>query len=177
MKKFFQSILRAIESVEMLFCIITMSLTTLLICATVANRYIFHYEIMWLNDLALYIFVFFMFTAVAVTVYKEGHISIDIFYKRAFRGMPRGGAFYKVFLVALSLFVLCVFLPVNYQFMKRAIQYPEYGTLVRWFNTSWLQIYLFIALLLVLMHLLVIFWRDIVDFVKILRTPAPQGRK
>ncbi len=89
MKKiFFQSILRAIESVEMLFCIITMSLTTLLICATVANRYIFHYEIMWLNDLALYIFVFFMFTAVAVTVYKEGHISIDIFYKRAFRGIP-----------------------------------------------------------------------------------------
>jgi succinate dehydrogenase hydrophobic anchor subunit len=53
-----------------------------------------------------------------------------------------------------------------YKFMKRAAKYPEYGTLVRWFNTSWLQITLFIALFLVLIHLLVITWRDIADLYK-----------
>jgi hypothetical protein len=59
--------------------------------------------------------------------------------------------------------------------MRRAIQYPEYGTLVRWFNTSWLMIYLFIALLLILVHLLVILGRDLRDFVKIIRVPSKKG--
>ena len=55
---------------------------------------------------------------------------------------------------------------VAYKFMKRAAKYPEYGTLVRWFNTSWLQITLFIALVLVLIHLLVIIGRDIGNLYK-----------
>ncbi len=177
MKKFFQSILQAIESVEMTFCLITMTITTVLICATVINRYILHYEIMWLNDLALYIFVFFMFTAVAVTASREGHISIDMFYKQVFRDKPKGMAFYKLFLVAFSIFILCVFLPVAYAFMKRAIQYPEYGTLLRWFNTSWIQIFLFIGLLLVLMHLLVILGRDIKEFIKVSKPQSRGGKE
>ena len=175
MKKFFQSILHAIESVEMTFCLITMTVTTLLICATVINRYLLHFEIMWLNDLALYIFVFFMFTAAAVTAHKEGHISIDMFHQRVFQNRPRGRAFYKSFLVALSIFILVIFLPVAYGFMKRAIQYPEYGTLVRWFNTSWLMIYLFFALLLILIHLFVILFRDLRDFLRMMRGLSDKG--
>ena len=77
--------LKAIELIELNFCLITMAATTLLICATVFNRYIFHYEIMWLNDAALYVFVSFMFVAFAVCAYREGHISIDMFWKKAFR--------------------------------------------------------------------------------------------
>jgi len=177
MKNFFQRVLQAIESVEMVFCIITMTITTLLICATVVNRYLLHFEIMWLNDLALYIFVFFMFTAAAVTASKEGHISIDMFRHKIFENRPRGGAFYNFFLVALSIFILLIFMPVAYGFMQRAIQYPEYGTLVRWFNTSWLQIFLFFALLLVLIHLLIILGRDIRDFIKILNTHAQVRRE
>jgi len=177
MKKFFQSIYSAMQSAEMNFSIIAISITTLLICATVVNRYILHFEIMWLNDLALYIFVFFMFTAFAVTAYKEGHISIDIFRNRVFRNKPVGGAFYRVFLVGLSILILGIFLPVAYQFMVRAVKYPEYGTLLRWFNTSWLQIFLFIALVLVLVHLLVILVRDIKEFIKALNAPSQRGRE
>jgi C4-dicarboxylate transporter DctQ subunit len=177
MKRFFQTLLHGVESVEMVFCLIAMTLTTLLICATVINRYLLHFEIMWLNDLALYIFVAFMFTAAAVATYKEGHISIDMLYQRIFQGRPRGKTFYKFLLVAVSIFILVVFLPVVYQFMKRAIQYPEYGTLVRWFNTSWLMIYLFIALLLVLMHLLVILGRDLRDFLRLSRKIAARGKE
>ena len=177
MKKFFQGLLMAIESVEITFGIIAMSITTLLICATVLNRYILHYEIMWLNDLALYIFVFFMFLAFAATAAKEGHISIDMFHKRVFRDHPAGGTFYRLFLVALSIAILLIFLPVTYRFMLKAIQYPEYGTLLRWFNTSWLQIFLFIALILVFMHLLVILGRDLKGFIKVLQTKSPRERE
>jgi C4-dicarboxylate transporter DctQ subunit len=172
-----KKLLKAIELVELNFCLVTMAATTLLICATVFNRYIFHYEVMWLNDAALYIFVSFMFLAFSVCAYREGHISIDMFWKRIFRNMPRGGAFYQVFLVALSIVILVTFLPTAYRFMLRAMQYPEYGTLIRWFNTSWLQILLFICLLLCLLHLLVILTRDLKEFIKALQTKSPPRRE
>jgi C4-dicarboxylate transporter DctQ subunit len=91
--------------------------------------------------------------------------------------MPRGGAFYRVFLVALSIVILVTFLPTAYRFMLRAMQYPEYGTLIRWFNTSWLQILLFICLLLCLLHLLVILTRDLKEFIKALQTKSPPRRE
>jgi C4-dicarboxylate transporter DctQ subunit len=172
-----KKLLKAIELIELNFCLITMAATTLLICATVFNRYIFHYEIMWLNDAALYIFVAFMFVAFAVCAFREGHISIDMFWKKAFQNMPKGGAFYRVFLVALSIAILVIFLPTAYRFMLRAMQYPEYGTLIRWFNTSWLQIFLFICLLLCLLHLLVILARDLKEFIKVLQTKSSRRRE
>jgi len=172
-----KKLLKAIELIELNFCLITMSVTTLLICATVFNRYIFHYEIMWLNDAALYVFVSFMFVAFAVCAYREGHISIDMFWKKAFRNTAKGTAFYQLFLVALSIAILVIFLPTAYRFMLRAMQYPEYGTLIRWFNTSWLQIFLFICLILCLLHLLVILARDLKEFVKVLQTKSPRRRE
>ena len=172
-----KKLLKAIELIELNFCLITMSVTTLLICATVFNRYIFHYEIMWLNHAALYVFVSFMFVAFAVCAYREGHISIDMFWKKAFRNTAKGTAFYRLFLVALSIAILVIFLPTAYRFMLRAMQYPEYGTLIRWFNTSWLQIFLFICLILCLLHLLVILARDLKEFVKVLQTKSPRRRE
>ncbi len=172
-----KKLLRAIELVELNFCLVTMAATAVLICATVFNRYIFHFEIMWLNDAALYIFVSFMFVAFAVCTYREGHISIDMFWKRTFRNSPKGTAFYRFFLVALSIAILLIFLPTVYRFMLRAKQYPEYGTLIRWFNTSWLQMFLFICLCLCLLHLLVILGRDFKEFLKALQTRSPRGRE
>jgi TRAP-type C4-dicarboxylate transport system permease small subunit len=177
MRNVFKALLKGIELAEMNFCLIAMALTTLLICATVVNRYLLHIEIMWLNDAALYVFVFFMFVAFAVTAYREGHISIEMFKNRVFKNMPVGEAFYRVFLVVLSIVILAIFLPAAYQFMMRAIQYPEYGTLIRWFNTSWLQISLFITLLLTMLHLLVILVRDIRRFIEVRQTQSPRGRK
>jgi TRAP-type C4-dicarboxylate transport system permease small subunit len=104
-----KKLLKAIELIELNFCLITMSATTLLICATVFNRYIFHYEIMWLNDAALYIFVSFMFVAFAVCAYREGHISIDMFWKRHFGKRLRRR--HRLFLVALSIAIRSSFFP------------------------------------------------------------------
>ena len=164
------AILDAIKSAETAICGAGLLLATLLIFAQVLNRYVLHFEIMILNDLALYTFIFFMLLAAAYTTWKEGHVAVDVFREFLVRRRPIAAAAYRASLVLLSIFILCLVLPVAYQFMQRAIQYPEYGTLVRWFNTSWLQILVFLSLLFVLLHLLVIVWRDIGDLVQAIRT-------
>jgi C4-dicarboxylate transporter, DctQ subunit len=162
-------LLGAIKSAETAICGVGLIITTLLIFAQVVNRYVLHFEIMIFNDLALYIFVFFMLLAAAYTTWNEGHVAVDMFREWLVRGRPVAAEVYRVFLVLLSIGILCLLLPVAYQFMRKAVQYPEYGTLVRWFNTSWLQILVFWSLLLVLLHLLVIARRDIGQLIQTMR--------
>ena len=159
-----------IKSAEMVICGVGLLLTTLLIFAQVLNRYLFHFEIMIFNDLALYTFVFFMLLAAAYTTWNEGHVAVDMFREWLVEGRPIAAAVYRVSLRFLSIFILCLLLPVAYKFMQRAVEYPEYGTLVQWFNTSWLQILVFWSLLLVLLHLLVIGRRDIGQLIQAIRT-------
>ena len=162
-------LLGAIKAAETAICAVGLMITTLLIFAQVINRYVLHFEIMILNDLALYTFVFFMLLAAAYTTWNEGHVAVDMFREWLVKGRPIAAEAYRVFLVLLSIGILCVLLPIAYAFMRRAIEYPEYGTLVRWFNTSWLQILVFWSLLLVLLHLLVIARRDIGQLVQTIR--------
>lgn len=169
MKTAFQRLLHVIQDAEGIVCAIGLFMTTLLIFAQVINRYFLHFEIMWLSDLALYIFIFFMLIAAAYATWKEGHVAVDFLRDKFVKGNPRLSAAYRLGLNLLALAALWTILPVAYKFMKRAMKYPEYGTLVRWFNTSWLQITLFVALFLVLIHLLVIIGKDIGDLYKKLR--------
>jgi len=159
-----------IKSAETVLCGVGLLLTTLLIFAQVINRYLFHFEIMIFNDLALYTFVFFMLLAAAYTTWNEGHVAVDMFRERLVKGRPIAAGIYRLALVLLSLFIFGLLLPLTYKFMQRAHQYPEYGTLVRWFNTSWLQMLVFWSLLLVLLHMLVIVRRDIGGLVEAIRT-------
>jgi TRAP-type C4-dicarboxylate transport system permease small subunit len=124
---------------------------------------------MILNDLALYTFVFFMLLAAAYTTWNEGHVAVDIFREWVVKGRPVAAEVYRTFLTLLSIGILCVLLPIAYSFMRRAMEYPEWGTLVRWFNTSWLQILVFWSLLLVLLHMLIIARRDIGRLVRAFR--------
>lgn len=158
-------ILHGAEVTEVIVGTAGLIATTLLVFADVVNRYWLHFEIMWFRDLALYLFIFFMLVAAAYATWREGHIAVDYFHDRAFKGKPRRIATHRASIVVISIALACVFLPTGYKFMLRAIKYPEYGTLVRWFNTSWLQITLFVALALVLVHLLIIARRDIGDVI------------
>jgi TRAP-type C4-dicarboxylate transport system permease small subunit len=163
-------LLGAIKSAETAICGVGLIITTLLIFAQVINRYILHFEIMIFNDLALYTFVFFMLLAAAYTTWNEGHVAVDMFREWLVKGRPVAAEVYRVFLVLLSIGILCMLLPIAYAFLRRAMEYPEWGTLVRWFNTSWLQILVFWSLLLVLLHLLVIARRDIGQLIETIRT-------
>lgn len=143
--------------------------TTLLIFAQVLNRYWLHFRIMWLGDVALYCFIFLMLVAATIATWREGHVAVDAFRDKALGKKPRGMAIHRASMTVLSIAMLCIVLPLAYDFMLSAIKYPEYGTLARWFNMSWLQITLFIALAFVLVHLLVIAHRDIRDLIRVYR--------
>jgi len=165
-KSAFKWILRGIQTAQVTICAIGLVATTFLIFAQVINRYWLHFEIMWLSDLALYVFIFFMFIAAAITTWREGHVAVDFFRDRVTRNKPTAAAIYRVCLVILSIVVLSLFLPITYQFMLRAMKYPEYGTLARFFNESWLQITLFFAMAFVMLHLLIIARRDIAEVIR-----------
>ena len=155
-----QRLLTLIQGAETVICAFGLVATTLLVFAQVVNRYWLHFEIMILGDLALYCFIFFMFLAGALATWKENHVSVDILRDRVLRNRPLAGARHRVAVVFLAIVILLTFLPQVYRFLLRALQYPEYGTLVRWFNTSWLMEAFAVALILVLLHLVVIAVRD-----------------
>ena len=150
---FAKKILKIIITIEDIICATGLWVTTILIFCAIVNRYFLHLPIMWFNDLALYCFIFFMLITSALTTRKKGHTSVDVFRQKLFEGKPRADTIYAIFLNIVSMVVVVIFLPVTWKFMLRAIKYPEYGTLVRWFNTSWLRSTLFFAMLLILIHL------------------------
>lgn len=159
-------ILHGVQTAQGIICAVGLVACTFLIFAQVINRYWLHFEIMWFGDLALYTFIFFMFAAAVVTTWREGHVAVDFLRERVIRKKPTGAAVYRIFLVVLSISILGVLLPIAYEFMLRALKYPQYGSLVRWFNTSWMQIALFVALAFVLLHLLIIARRDVSELIK-----------
>ncbi|MFC1911818.1 TRAP transporter small permease [Chloroflexota bacterium] len=153
--------LNVIQSIEAWICSVVWYGTTLLIVVHVVNRQLLHFPIMWFHDLALYSFIFFMFIAAALATWQETHVKVDAFHEMAFRGKPRAGGLHRVLMTFIAIALICIFLPVAYDFMTWALKYPEYGTLVRWFNMSWLRIVLFIVVILILVHLLRIAIRDV----------------
>ena len=96
-----------------------------------------------------------MLLAAAFATWREGHVAVEFLRDKIVKDKPVLAAVYRVIMDVKSITALCTMLPAAYRFMKRAVKYPEYATLVRWFYTSWLQITLFIALMLVLLHLMV----------------------
>jgi len=153
-------ILRRVEMGESAISSVGLITFTLLVFVQVLNRYLLHFEIMWFGDLALYCFIFTIFFTVVLTTQKRGNIAVDYFHSKALEGKPRARAIHRVAIVIVSIAVVSVFLPTAYGFMLRALKYPEYGTIVRWFNTSWLQVLPFVAFVLILVHLLVVLLRE-----------------
>jgi len=165
-------ILSVIQTTEGVIGVIGVLATTLLIFGDVLNRYWLHFEIMGIGDLALYFFIFYMFVIAAFATWKEGHVSVDFLRDRIMKKGPIVAASYRVFLVVLATVILGFLLPKAYEFMMTAIKYPEYGTLIRWFNQSWLQITYFVALVFVSVHLVIIAQRDIRELIKTIAARA-----
>lgn len=159
-------ILEGIQGGEKFICAVGVVTCSFLIFAQVLNRYWLHFRIMWFGDLALYVFIFFMLVAGALTTWREGHVAVTAFRDRLLARKPRAMAIYRFLTGVIAIALAGIFLSPAYKFMLRALQYPEYGTLVRWFNTSWLHISLFAMMVLIMVHLLVIARRDVGDVTK-----------
>ncbi|WP_300525592.1 TRAP transporter small permease subunit [Aminiphilus sp.] len=172
--RFFQCFLRAIEIAENLLCGLGLLIVTAMTFFQVLNRYWLHLEIMWLGDLSLYLFIPFVFLTIALTTREKGHTAVDVFGEKLFKEKPREFALYKIALQLASLGVLLLFAQPTYEFALASVRYPQYGTLVTWFNTSWLMQSLFVSVLLCIVHLLAVIARDTVEYRN--RFVKPGGR-
>jgi len=93
-----------------------------------------------------------MLIAAALTSRVGEHTSVDIFREKFSKGKPEFSIFHSIFIDIISITVVLIFLPIAWKFMLQAIKYPQYGTLVRWFNASWLISTLFFTMILILIH-------------------------
>nr|HPI97528.1 TRAP transporter small permease subunit [Synergistales bacterium] len=137
-----------LTKIENLVCSIGLFVSTFLVFAQVINRYWLHIEIMWLGDMALYIFVTTYILAIAFSASHKGHIAVEMLQVKYLSGKPYGKAVYTLIMDILSFVIVLIFSIPTYRFFLRSIKYPEYGTLVRWFNTSWLIYVLFAVVVL-----------------------------
>ena len=143
MKRTYLTFIRCIALLENVLCYTGLLLSSFMVFAQVVNRYILHYEIMWIGDLTLYIFVPMMILSIALTTRHGSHTSVDVFMDMAFEGRPRARKIYGIVLELMVLSIILYILPMAVKLFEHALKFSEYGTLVRWFNTSWLQITLF----------------------------------
>lgn len=146
-------ILKIIKKIEDNISAIALWAVNTLIFFEVLNRYFLHLELMWINDLALYIFLLFAFFACTVTTREDAHTAVDVVRQKYFMKTPKMESIYSSVLNIISIVSVLFFLPSTWKFMLRSMKYPQYGTLVRWFNTSWLQSTVFIVTILMLIHL------------------------
>jgi TRAP-type C4-dicarboxylate transport system permease small subunit len=165
---------KQLGAVEKWVCSAGLLVSTFLVFAQVLNRYWLHYEIMWIGDLALYIFVFSYISAIAFTTFRKGHISVEMFKSRFLKDSPIGLAVYDLVMDILSLAAVMIFLIPVKEFFLRSLKYPEYGTLVRWFNQGWLIYALFGVVILSSIHLLFQIKEDMAKISR-LRSEAPEG--
>jgi TRAP-type C4-dicarboxylate transport system permease small subunit len=146
---------------------------TILVFVQVLNRYLLHFEVMWLSDLALYMFIFLTFVAIGLTTRENGHTSVEVFVDMVFKNKPKRQKAYGIFLIGVSLTTVLVFGSPTLHFAKKAMQYPQFGTLVRWFNTSWLMESMLIMILLSAYHLVS---RMHMETVALRSEKGPEGR-
>lgn len=166
---FLKGTLNVIEIIENVICIIGIWLVNILVFLSVLNRYLLHFPIMWLNDLALYCFIFFVFVSIALTTRENEHISVGIFRQVLFKGKPKADTIYSIFLNIIAIISVSIFFPITVKFTLRAIKYPEYSTLLRWFNTSWLAIGMFFTIILIIIHLVTLLAKDIGKLKKLIK--------
>jgi len=169
----FDRIDKGIRFFENFVCAVGLVGITVLVFFQVLNRYMLHFEIMWLGDLALYMFIFTTFIAIGLTTRENGHTSVEVFAEMAFKNKPKGQKAYAIFLMLLSLATVVVFGQPTLHFAERAMQYEQLGTLVRWFNTSWLMESMLLMILLAAYHLL---FRMAVESQALRSEKGPEGR-
>jgi TRAP-type C4-dicarboxylate transport system permease small subunit len=152
MKKTYLSFVAFVAMAENAIAAFGLIFATLFTVVQIVNRYWLHYEIMWLADLNLYVFVAGSIFSIALTTRQDAHTCVDVFVELLFRGV-KAKKLSKIFINLVSLGILCVILPLFYAYFLRALKYDEWGTLVPWFNTSWLVEAIFVMFVLNIFHI------------------------
>jgi TRAP-type C4-dicarboxylate transport system permease small subunit len=134
-------------------------LTTSVAFFQVLNRHIFHLEIMGMGDLCIYAYMIALFFSFAYVAREDSQTAVEIVQnKLKERASPKWSQCYGVFLDAVSIGVVVIFLFPLYSAVGKAIRYPEWSVLIRWFNQSWLVQILFLTFCLCLFHMIAALW-------------------
>ncbi len=135
MKKFFSRL----ADFELLLSAFGLGIAIVLNFCQVVNRYWLHYEVMWLGDLMLYIFIISIYGAITYASAVKAHISVDIIPEAYCKNNKLKTEIYSFFKNTITLVMILAFCPSVWSVFKRSIMYPEYATMVRWFNLGWLS--------------------------------------
>lgn len=152
MKKAYLALIGLIEIIEISLCYAGLLLCSFMVFAQVINRYILHYEIMWIGDLSLYFFVPMMILSISFTTRTGGHTTVDVFVDMTLNKRPVARKVYGIGIDILSVAIMLYILPMAVRLFRHALEYPEYGTLVRWFNTSWIREMVLVMIVLSIIH-------------------------
>ncbi len=150
----FDRIFAAVAFIENLVCYTGILGVTFLVFFNVLNRYLFRFEIMWVGDFSLYIFMIFVFACIVFTTREQGHTSVEVLLQKIREKFPGAARPFRMFLMVLAFITAAVFTIPVLNFAQRSMRYPQWGTLVRWFNTSWIMQAMFIMMILVLVHMI-----------------------
>jgi TRAP-type C4-dicarboxylate transport system permease small subunit len=152
MQKTYLSFVRFLAILENAISAFGLMFATFFTVVQIVNRYWLHYEIMWLSDLNLYVFVLASIFAIALTTREDAHTCVDVFVELLCRG-EKMKKLSKILINAVGLGILCTLLPLFYAYFLRALKFDEWGTLVPWFNTSWLVEAIFVMFILNIFHI------------------------
>jgi TRAP-type C4-dicarboxylate transport system permease small subunit len=167
MKKAYLSFIRLITIIEDGVSIVGLMFATFSTILQILNRYWLHYEIMWIGDLTLYVFVLSSFFSVALATREDSHICVDVFVGFFCKG-ESAKKVSKIIINIVCIAILCALTPIFYAYFLRALKFPEWGTLVRWFNSSWLIEILFVTFIFDIYHIIHNTARDVIDLCGIL---------
>ena len=120
-KKFF-SFLAAVENA---ICTAGLLGTTFMISFQILNRFWLRLNIKWINDLSLFIFIFFVFFAIVLTTREDGHTSVDMLVDFLFGKTPLVKAVYVLLTRVLCGVTIAFFLIPAYFFALDAYKYPQ----------------------------------------------------
>lgn len=120
----------------------------------VVNRYWLNFEIMWISDLALYIFIFTVYVAISYGASQKTHIAVDMLPEYLCGDSPMKKNAFEIFKYAATIVMVLGMAGPAWRLMKRAFRYPEFATLIRWFNMSWFVYALGLMMILTIIHCL-----------------------
>ncbi len=153
MKKLYFSFVGLLTFLENLLCASGIIFATVFTVIQIVNRYWLHFEIMWISDLVLYVFVLAAIISIAITTREDAHTAVDVFVARMFRG-KKASRISKILINSASLGIIWLLMPIFYAYFLRALKFDEWGTLVPWFNTSWLVEAIFVMFVLCVFHII-----------------------
>ncbi len=141
-----------LAKVENAVCTAGLLGTTFLVFFQIMNRFWLRLDIKWANDLALFMFIFFVLSCIVLTTREDGHTTVDLFVDIVITN-PICKAIYILCTRIVAIITVVFFLPTVLDFALDAWKYPQPGNLVRWFNESWLMESLFVCMCFCLLHL------------------------